>query len=219
MADSLPQLIEDRMRLLDLLARDSFRLGEFKLSSGGVSDYYIDCRTTTLSAEGGLLTARLFLDELRKMHPRPQAVGGLTLGADPIVVGVAIESARTAEPLNGFLVRKSDKGHGTGRRIEGSMQAGMRVAIVDDVCTTAASTIQAIEVAWEAGLEVVGVRCLVEREEAGGRNSLNNLWRAHRGQACPFQTIFGAREIREAHKELLRGGNSIAEAPPLEPGS
>ncbi|MGH9417653.1 MAG: orotate phosphoribosyltransferase [Terriglobales bacterium] len=204
--------MEERLQLLDLLARDSFRLGEFQLSSGGTSDYYIDCRTTTLTPLGGLLTARLFLENLRELTPAPEAVGGLTLGADPIVVGVAIASARTAQPITGFLVRKREKTHGTGQRIEGRVRAGMRVAIVDDVCTTAASTIQAIEAAWEAQLEVVAVRCLVEREEAGGRNNLNQLWRAHRGRVCPFQALFGAQEVRAAHKELLRGGNTIAEA-------
>src|SRR6185312_6318168 len=201
-----------RQELLSLLARDSFRLGEFKLSSGGASDYYIDCRTTTLTALGGLLTARVFLRELQQLPELPQAVGGLTLGADPIVVGVAIESARGPRPIQGFLVRKAEKTHGAGRRIEGNVRPGTRVAIVDDVCTTAASTIQAIEAAWEAELDVIAVRCLVEREEAGGRNNLNQLWRAHRGQPCPFQAIFGAQEVRAAHKELLRGGNSVAEA-------
>jgi orotate phosphoribosyltransferase len=204
--------MDDRLRLLDLLARDSFRLGEFKLSSGGTSDYYIDCRTTTLSAEGALRTARVFLEELRQVQPAVEALGGLTLGADPIVVGVALESARASTPIGGFLVRKAEKTHGTGRRIEGRIRPGMKVAIVDDVCTTAASTVQAIEAAWEAELDVVAVRCLVEREEAGGRNHLNQLWRAHRGRACPFAAIFGAQEVRAAHKELLRGGNTIAEA-------
>ncbi|MGH9467735.1 MAG: orotate phosphoribosyltransferase [Terriglobales bacterium] len=201
-----------RLQLLDLLARDSFRLGEFRLSSGGTSDYYVDCRTTTLSPLGGLLTARLFLEDLSQLEEPVEAVGGLTLGADPIVVGVAIGSARTEHPITGFLVRKSEKAHGMGRRIEGKIQAGMRVAIVDDVCTTAASTIQAVEVAWAEGLDVVAVRCLIEREEAGGRNNLNQLWRAHRGRNCPFAALFGALEVRAAHKELLRGGNTVAEA-------
>ncbi|TAN21199.1 MAG: orotate phosphoribosyltransferase [Acidobacteria bacterium] len=204
--------MEERLQLLDLLARDSFRLGEFHLSSGGTSDYYVDCRTTTLSPMGALLTAHLFSEELRQLDTPVEAVGGLTMGADPIVVGVAIESAGTDHPITGFLVRKAEKTHGTLKRIEGLVHPGMKVAIVDDVCTTAASTIQAIEAAWAAELNVVAVRCLVEREEAGGRNNLNQLWRAHRGRACPFAAIFGAQEVRAAHKELLRGGNTIAEA-------
>ncbi|HEY7839210.1 MAG TPA: orotate phosphoribosyltransferase [Terriglobales bacterium] len=209
---------DPKHQLLELLARHSFRLGNFKLSSGGVSDYYIDCRLTTLSALGGLLTAQLFLDNLMGIEPRLdpplEAVGGMTLGADPIAVGVAIESARTAappaRPLDAFLVRKSEKAHGTGRRIEGEVRPGARVAIVDDVCTTAASTIQAIEAAWEAELDVVAVRCLVEREEGGGRRNLDELWHAHRGGACPFEALFGAQEVRAAHKELLRRGETFS---------
>jgi len=206
--------LADRVQLLNLLARDSFRLGEFKLSSGGTSDYYIDCRITTLSPMGALLTGRQFLANLMELRPPPAAVGGLTMGADPIVTGITIASALTTHPITGFLVRKSEKAHGTARRIEGAAPAGTRCAIVDDVCTTAASTIQAIEAAWEAGLEVVAVRCLVEREEAGGRQQLDQLWRAHRGRECPFQALFTAGEVRAAHKALLRGGNSIAEVSP-----
>ena len=213
--DSTPSSVDDaRNRLLQLLARQAFRLGNFKLSSGGVSDYYIDCRLTTLSALGGLLTAHLFLDNLMAANPPfdppLEAVGGMTLGADPIAVGVAIESALTAAPLDAFLVRKSEKAHGTGRRIEGQVRPGARVAIVDDVCTTAASTIQAIEAAWEAELDVVAVRCLVEREEGGGRRNLDELWHAHRGGPCPFEALFGAQEVRAAHKELLRQGETFS---------
>src|SRR5690348_12831533 len=154
-----------RRELLRLLAAKSFRLGEFKLSSGGVSDYYIDCRTTTLDAKGSKLTGQVFLEEIRARGWKAQAIGGLTMGADPIVVSVSVVSGE----MDGFLVRKAEKQHGTGRRIEGFQQKGARVVIVDDVCTTGASTIQAIEAAREFGFEVVGVMCLVEREEAKGR--------------------------------------------------
>src|SRR5881227_3027774 len=172
-----------RQELLSLLATKSFRLGDFKLSSGGTSDYYIDCRTTTLDAEGARLTARVFLDEIMERGWRPQAIGGLTMGADPIVVGVAMLSAQQIHGrandrpgdrpsrwyIDGFLVRKAEKTHGTAKRIEGFHQKGARVVIVDDVCTTGSSTIQAIEAAREFGFNVVGVACLIEREEAGGR--------------------------------------------------
>jgi len=112
-------------QLLTLLSRLSFRLGEFKLSSGGTSDYYIDCRTTTLNAEGGRLTGHAILDLLEQHGIEAEAVGGLTMGADPIVSNVATASAWRAlsKPgaplLDGFLVRKAEKAHGTGRRIEG----------------------------------------------------------------------------------------------------
>src|ERR1700741_1274445 len=154
-----------RQELLRLLASKSFRLGDFKLSSGGTSDYYIDCRTTTLDAKGSKLTGQVFLDEIRLRNWRPQAIGGLTMGADPIVSAVSVVSG----DINGFLVRKAEKEHGTGQRIEGFRDKGARVVIVDDVCTTGASTVQAIETAREFGFEIVGAMCLVEREEAKGR--------------------------------------------------
>src|SRR5581483_6281147 len=145
-----------REQLVRLLAEKSFRLGQFTLSSGGTSDYYIDCRTTTLDAEGARLTGEVFLEEIRARGWRPAAIGGLTMGADPIVVAVAVVSGE----LNGFLVRKAEKQHGTGQRIEGFREKRARVVIVDDVCTTGSSTIQAIEAAREFGFEVVGVMCL-----------------------------------------------------------
>src|SRR6202007_1563184 len=157
-----------RQELLRLVAHKSFKLGDFKLSSGASSDYYIDCRTTTLDARGAQLTGQVFLDEIRQRGWKPQAIGGLTMGADPIVVAVTVTSGE----LNGFLVRKAEKQHGTGQRIEGFREKGARVVIVDDVCTTGGSTIQAIEAARDFGFVVVGAMCLVEREEAGGRPSV-----------------------------------------------
>src|ERR1700740_2503206 len=130
-----------RQRLLTTLAHKSFRLGEFKLSSGGTSDYYIDCRTTTLDAKGSRLTGEVFLEEIRNRGGRAQAIGGLTMGADPIVVAVSVVSGE----LNGFLVRKAEKQHGTGQRIEGFRQKAAKVVIVDDVCTPGGSTTQSIE--------------------------------------------------------------------------
>ena len=179
-----------RQKLLSLLANKSFRLGEFKLSSGGTSDYYIDCRTTTLDAKGSRLTGEVFLEEIRRRGWKPQAIGGLTMGADPIVVAVSLVSGE----LHGFLVRKAEKQHGTGQRIEGFREKGARVVIVDDVCTTGASTVQAIEAAREFGFDVVGAMCLVEREEAGGRANVENA-----AAPAPFVSIFTATEVRREH--------------------
>jgi orotate phosphoribosyltransferase len=179
-----------RQDLLRLLASKSFRLGEFKLSSGGTSDYYIDCRTTTLDAKGSRLTGDVFLDEIRKREWKPQAIGGLTMGADPIVVAVSVVSGE----LHGFLVRKAEKQHGTGQRIEGFREKGARVVIVDDVCTTGASTVQAIEAAREFGFQVVGAMCLVEREEAKGRPNVEKA-----AAPAPFVSIFTARDVRAEH--------------------
>src|SRR5947209_7396319 len=158
-----------RDKLLGLLAMNSFRLGEFTLSSGIRSDYYIDCRTTTLHAQGAELTGRVFLELFKQQGWKARAVGGLTMGADPIVVAVSIISVQSGDPIHGFLVRKQEKTHGMGRRIEGFQETGAPVVIVDDVCTTGGSTIQAIEAAREFGFNIIGAACLVEREEAGGR--------------------------------------------------
>jgi orotate phosphoribosyltransferase len=187
-------------QLLSLLARSSFRLGQFKLSSGGASDYYIDCRITTLHAEGGRLTGHAILDLLEQNAIEVDAVGGLTLGADPIVSNVATASAwralqRTGAPLiHGFLVRKAEKTHGTGRRIEGFCREGARVVIVDDVCTTGASTVAAIEAAREAGMVVSAVVCIVEREEANGRPAVEAA-----AQGAPFLRLFTANDVRAEH--------------------
>ena len=189
-----------RDALLKMLARISFRLGEFKLSSGATSDYYIDCRTTTLTGEGGRLTGLAVFDLIRQHELRARAVGGLTLGADPIVCNVAAASAWHAleapgsPVLDGFLVRKAEKTHGTGRRIEGFQQQDAPVIIVDDVCTTGASTITAIDVAREAGMRVIGVVCLVEREEAKGRPNVEKA-----AGTAPFVSIFTANDVRREH--------------------
>jgi len=202
-------MLSPREQLLHLLAVKSFRLGDFQLSSGGRSDYYVDCRTTTLDALGALLTARVVLDEISKRGWAPEAIGGMTLGADPMVVAVAMLSAQEGQPraeaseerrrafIHGFLVRKAEKGHGTGRRIEGFQRKGARAVILDDVCTTGASTVQAIEAAREAGFQIAGVLCLVEREEAGGRAAVEAA-----AGAAPFVAIFQAAEVRQAHLRL-----------------
>jgi orotate phosphoribosyltransferase len=202
-------MTDHRASLLQLLARLSFKLGDFTLSSGGKSDYYIDCRTTTLHAEGGRLTGLATLDLLREKGLAPAAVGGLTLGADPVVSAVAIASANRAqrqpgsvplELIHGFLVRKAEKAHGTARRIEGFCEQSAPVLIVDDVCTTGASTITAIEAARAAGMKVIAAVCLVEREEAKGRPAVEAAC-----EGAPFFALFTANDVRAAHiaqKEL-----------------
>ena len=202
--------ITPRQELLTLLAQKSFKLGQFKLSSGGTSDYYIDCRTTTLDADGARLTGRVFLDEIFRHGWEPQAIGGLTMGADPIVVSVAMLTAQQTQErrrnhnvtpgaadyhlIHGFLVRKAEKAHGTGQRIEGFREKGAKVVIVDDVCTTGSSTVQAIEAAREFGFDVIGVLCLVEREEAKGRPSVEKA-----AAPAPFYSVFTAEDVRKEH--------------------
>lgn len=183
-----------REQLLALLAEKSFRLGQFKLSGGGTSDYYIDCRLTTLDANGALLTGQAVLDAIRKQGWHAQAIGGLTLGADPIVVATSVISAQQGRPVHGFLVRKAEKTYGTGQRIEGFRDKPAQVVIVEDVCTTGASTIQAIEAAREFGFEISGVLCLVEREEAGGRVNVEKA-----ANPAKFVALFTANDVRAVH--------------------
>src|SRR5215472_86795 len=197
-----------REQLLAMLAEKSFRLGEFELSSGGTSDYYIDCRLTTLDGMGALLTGQTVLEEIHHRGWKVDAIGGLTLGADPIVVATSVVSAQQGKPLHGFLVRKAEKAHGTGQRIEGFRSKHARVVIVDDVCTTGASTVQAIEAAREHGFEVAGAMCLVDRQQDNGRE---NVERA--AAPAPFVALFTAQDVREEH--LRQAGREKSGAPAM----
>jgi orotate phosphoribosyltransferase len=217
---------DSRNTLLNLIATHSFKLGDFTLASGQKSDYYIDCRITTLHAEGGRLSGLVLYDLIRDHIPEAEkieAVGGLTMGADPLVSNTAsasawafadhneiieLSSALELEPeedpgiaptlIHGFLVRKAEKTHGTGRRIEGFLKPGARVVIVDDVCTTGGSTITAIEATREAGMIVAGVLCLVDREQ-GGRSHIEATI-----PGVPFLSVFTATDVRAAHIALKK---------------
>jgi orotate phosphoribosyltransferase len=196
----MPNSKETRNALLQLIATLSFRLGDFTLASGARSDYYIDCRTTTLHAEGGRLAGLALYDLIRQHNLPAQAVGGLTMGADPLVSNIASASAwarlqdANAPLIHGFLVRKAEKTHGTGRRIEGFCEPGARTIVVDDVCTTGGSTIQAIEAVRDAGMQVAGVLCLVDRQEQNGRAAVEAA-----AQGAPFFALFTANDVRKAH--------------------
>jgi orotate phosphoribosyltransferase len=183
-------LSDDRARLAAILTKYSVRRGgEYKLASGRLSDVYCDARVTTCRAEAIPLIGRLFLARFAERGWTPQAVGGLTMGADPLVIAVAGASAGIASPINAFLIRKEAKGHGLKRQIEGlsDEQAGSRVVILDDTCTTGDSTIKAIDAAREAGLTVLGAACLVDREE-GARENVEGI-------GCPFDRIFRIAEL------------------------
>jgi len=161
----------DRSTLIALLATRSTKRGQFTLASGKTSDLYIDARLTTMSPEGLRLIGSLGVAVLRSEGWEVDAVGGLTLGADPIAYAISHASASTARPLRAFTVRKQAKTHGTGKLIEGPFVAGDQVAIVEDVVTTGRSTLQAIDAVRAAGGKVVGVLALVDREE-GGREAI-----------------------------------------------
>jgi orotate phosphoribosyltransferase len=161
-----------RDALLDLLAMRSTRKGQFVLASGKTSTLYIDARLTTMSPEGLVLIGELgTLAIMQAFGPGVDAVGGLTLGADPIAYAIAYYSAATSHPIRAFTVRKEAKAHGTGRLVEGPFQDGDHVVIIEDVITTGGSALRAVAALRAAGAQILGVLALVDREE-GGREAL-----------------------------------------------
>lgn len=161
----------DREGLRRLLLERSVRHGDFVLASGQRSSFYIDCRPTTMSAEGMVVIGRLGLAAIRAAGWSPRAVGGLTMGADPVAYAIAAASLGSDVQMDAFSVRKEAKGHGTGRGIEGNFGVGFEVVIVEDVITTGGSAKKAIEAVEEAGGTVLGVLAVVDRGE-GGREAL-----------------------------------------------
>jgi orotate phosphoribosyltransferase len=159
--------MSDHDRLLTLLAERSARRGHFTLASGRQSTLYIDARLTTMSADGLALIGPLALAALRAAEWRIDAIGGLTLGADPVSYAIAYASASAHPRLRAFTVRKEAKAHGTGRLIEGPFREGDQVAVIEDVITTGGSALRATEAIRAGGGTVVGVLALVDREEGG----------------------------------------------------
>ncbi|MBN2208118.1 MAG: orotate phosphoribosyltransferase [Candidatus Coatesbacteria bacterium] len=160
--------MEPRERLLELLRELSLKRGHFKLSSGGTSEYYVDCKMTTLSPEGLNLVGRLVVSRLAELGVRH--VGGMTLGADPIASAAAALSWDEGYPVDAFIVRKQVKGHGTGKQIEGPLPEGARVVVVEDVTTTGRSALEAAAAVEAHGCEVVEVLTLLDRMEGGKEN-------------------------------------------------
>lgn len=161
----------DSAALDRLLLERSVKRGQFVLASGRISNVYIDCRLTTMSAIGQGLIGRLGLEAIRAQGWSPNAVGGLTMGADPVAYAIAGASAIAPPTLDAFSVRKEAKTHGTGRRVEGNFTVGSPVVVVEDVITTGGSALTAIEAIREAGGSVLGILAVVDREE-GGRAAL-----------------------------------------------
>jgi orotate phosphoribosyltransferase len=174
-----------REELRTLLAENSVMHGDFVLSSGKKSKYYIDARLVTLSGRGSPLVGKVFLDALSAVWP--DAVAGLTIGADPIVSAIATVSGLYGTPIDGLLVRKQAKEHGGRRRVEGPARAGITVAVVEDVVTTGASILDVIRAVEEAGCRVTGVYALIDRDE-GGREAIE-------GAGHAYHSIFSASEL------------------------
>lgn len=182
----LDMVSDHKPRLAELLRSKSLVRGEITLSSGQKSNYYLDCKLTTLHPEGALLTGYAVLELLEKMGVQPEAIGGMSMGADPIVSATVVVSELENRPLPGFLIRKERKGHGRRKQLEGIDGPIGRVAIVDEVCTTGASTLEAIDAAEAEGCEVVAVISLVDREE-GGSDKLRRKYN--------YRAIFTASEL------------------------
>ncbi len=166
----------DWMRLRQMLFNLSYREGAFRLTSGKESDFYIDCKQTTLSAEGAYLCGMLIHNQIMKSNIRIAGVGGMTLGADPLVTAVSIISFLRKRSIPAFIIRKERKGHGTGSWIEGILNIPFesKVTLVEDVVTTGGTLIKAIKRTEEAGLKVAQVITIVDREE-GGREALYEI--------------------------------------------
>ena len=196
-ADLLPSEA-DRVRLLRWIRHLSLKRGRFVLSSGAVSDYYLDLRLTTTHPAAARLAARFLLAEAA--HRGVNRVGGPTLGADPLV-GAAVSLVPTwAGAFGGFMVRSQAKEHGTGRQIEGHLGAGDRALVFDDVVTAGGSILRAVDTARAAGAEVTGTWCLVDRDQ-GGRDKLAEA-------GAPLTAVFPVREVLEA---------TLPDGPPEEP--
>jgi orotate phosphoribosyltransferase len=177
----------DRARLIALLKRDALRTGTFTLASGRTSHYYVDGRKVTLSAEGAAVIGAGVLELLEK-RPEVTAVGGLTMGADPIVgATLAVAGARGRTELRGFLVRKEAKAHGTGQLVEGPVSAGETVAILDDVATTGGSSLQAVAAAEALGCKVACVIVVLDRLEGAAA--------AFTARGIDFQALITIRDL------------------------
>jgi orotate phosphoribosyltransferase len=176
-----------RTRLLELLRTRSFQEREVILSSGLKSNFYIDCKQVSLDAEGAALIGALFHEVIDEVAPDAIAVGGLTLGADPLATATSLVSFQRGRPRSAFIVRKEPKGHGTGQWIESTkLPEGAKVVILEDVVTTGASTLKAIERARLAGFTVLHALGLVDRLE-GGREAVE--------AQCPLTTLFTRRDF------------------------
>lgn len=182
-----PELAAKRDRLLELLRRDAFQEREVVLSSGRTSNFYIDCKQVSLDAEGACLIGELFHQVIEQVAPDAVAVGGLTLGADPLATATSLVSFQRGRPRAAFIVRKEPKGHGTNQWLETTKLApGARVVVLEDVVTTGASTLKAIERVRLAGLEVAHAIGLVDRLE-GGREAVT--------RETPLTTLFTRRDF------------------------
>ncbi len=182
----------DRDKLFALLFQRAFRYSEeptFKLTSGKMSSFYIDCKKVSLDPEGAFLIGQQIFDRIKQLPV--EGVGGMTLGADPIATAVSLVSLLKNKPIPAFIVRKEPKGHGSEQQIEGDLKPGAKVVVVEDVVTTGGSTVRTMEVLKKAGHSVLKVISLIDRKEGGGERIT--------GEGAGFESLFTIDDfIREA---------------------
>lgn len=193
-------IVPARERLLRLLLERSFRVGDFVLTSGERSSFYIDCRATTMHAEGQYLVGALGLAAIRDAGLDPFAVGGLTMGADPVAYAVAHASWIAGEPIHAFSVRKEGKTHGAGRRIEGCFEPGRPVVVVEDTITSGGSALRACAAVRQENAKVLAVLALVDRQ-SGGREAIE-------AEGVPVLALYGVDELFSS----AGGGASLPES-------
>jgi orotate phosphoribosyltransferase len=185
----------DRDKLFTLLFQRSFRYSEeptFKLTSGQMSSFYIDCKKVSLDPEGAFLIGQQIFDRIKQLPA--DGVGGMTLGADPIATAVSLVSYLKNKPIPAFIVRKEPKGHGSEQQIEGELKAEAKVIVVEDVVTTGGSTVRTLEVLRKAGHTILKVIALIDRKE-GGRERIA-------GEGAGFESLFTIDDfIREARSK------------------
>ena len=202
MEPQIPDIEKMRKRLLQLILEYAFQYSEtpaFKLAHGGTSHFYFNCKRITLDPEGQYLIGNLVFEALKDLGI--SAVGGLTLGADPIANATAYCSWLRGRPIQSFIVRKTPKEHGIIAAIEGKVKAGDRVAVVDDVVTTGGSTLQAISACRQAGLEIVGVLTLIDRQEMNGRENIEK-------QIPNFKALLTRDEVMRMYRSLNPHGEA-----------
>lgn len=182
------ELKQERQDLLELLAKEAYVQGKVILSSGKESDYYVDARRVTLTAKGAYLCARLILDRVK--DDSYDAIGGPTLGADPMLGAIGVVSLQAGRPVNSFIIRKAPKAHGKHQQVEGPpLKSGSRVVLIDDVATTGKAFLESLDVLIPMGIRVVKAVCVLDRGE-GAREAL-----AQRG--VPLVALFNISEIHK----------------------
>jgi orotate phosphoribosyltransferase len=174
--------VYDRDALAALIREKALRFGDFTLASGKKAKYYLDCKHVTLDPAGARLVAEGILELLAQDDRHPKAIGGMAIGADPITASVVVISGVRGSPMRGFMIRKESKGHGTNQHVEGPVQPGDEVVIVEDVVTTGGSSLAAIERAEAFGLKVTRVIGIVDRLEGGAQ--------AFSQRGLPFASLF-----------------------------